>query len=68
MGQPPGNNGNSFWNVYDHFGNGTTYTQYFVDISSYFAIYHIVADYSMGIGGEKIATVSSGGALQLLLD
>lgn len=65
VGQPPGNNGNSYWNVYTHFGNGSVYSQYFVDISSYFGI---VADYSMGIGGEKIATGQPGEILQLLLD
>jgi hypothetical protein len=64
MGQPPGNNGNSFWNYFVHFGYGGEDSQYFVDLSSSFGI---VADYSMGLAG-KTATGPPGGALQLLLD
>lgn len=49
VGQPPGNNGNSFWNLYIHYGSGAVYSQNFVDLTSYFGA---VADYSMGIAGR----------------
>jgi hypothetical protein len=58
VGQPPGNNDNSYWNLYEHIGNGSEYSQYFVEPYG-------APDFSMGIAGKRTAALA--GVLNLLL-
>jgi len=59
IGQPPGNNGNSYWYLFEHYGNGSEYTRNFKDLSSYFGK---TTDYSMGIEGAPSSVPIPGAA------
>ena len=62
IGQPPGNNGNSYWYLFEHYGNGNEYTRNFEDLSNYL---QKTTDYSMGIEGTP-SSVPIPGAVWLL--
>ncbi len=63
FGQPQGNNGNSYWYVFEHYGYGGEYTRNFEDVSAYL---DETTDYSMGVEGEGGNPVPIPGAVWLL--